>query len=128
MHQLYCDIQLFENEKLSTKGSITLIGKFNFIFEWSFNQQNKFISKSENPKMLRQTEEWTISTADISFCKIKKTYATEFYTRNILPHMYWRMYTLDYYRSLNRKKIRNVWGQEKKITLADSLHESPKFF
>lgn len=48
VHQLYCDIQLFKNEKLSTKGHITLIRKFNFIFGWSLDQQNAFISKSEN--------------------------------------------------------------------------------
>lgn len=114
MHQLYCDIQLLENEKLGTKGSITLSRNFNFIFEWSFDQQNKFISKNENTKMLRQTEEWTISASDVSFHKSKKTYTTKFYTKNILPHMYWRMYTLNYFRNLNRKKVRNVWGQKKK--------------
>lgn len=130
VHQLYCDIQLFENEKLGTKGSITLSRNFNFIFEWSFDQQNKFISKNENTKMLRQTEEWTISTSDISFheTKSKKTYTAKFYTKNMLPHMYWWMYTLNYFRNLNRKKVRNVWGQKKKITQANSTHEAPKFF
>lgn len=125
MHQLYFDIQLFENEKLSTEGSVTLIRKFNFIFEWSFDQQNKFISKSENTKMLRQTEEWIMSTSGISLCKTKnkKIYTTKFYTKNILQHMYW----LNCVRNLNRKKIRNVWGQ-KKIAQADNIHESLKFF
>lgn len=83
-----CGIQRFGNEKLSTKGSNTLIRKIHFIVEWSSEQNHKIKKKNKcgNTKMLKKTEKEQTSLLWIYFKQIRKTYYTFTYIFNNLLH------------------------------------------